>query len=40
MRSIINLIAKVFIFANKLEIFKADIAIAKNINNFKATMKL
>ena len=37
---IINLIAKVFIFDNKSETFKADIAIAKNTNNFKAAMKL
>lgn len=37
---IINLIAKAFIFDNKLETFKIDIAIAKNTNNFKAAIKL
>lgn len=37
---IINLIAKVFIYGNKLETFKADIAITKNINDLEAAMKL
>lgn len=39
MGHIINLIAKAFIFGNKLETFKADIAIAENTNNFEAAMK-
>ena len=40
MGHLINLIAKAFIFGNKSEIFKADIAIAENINDFEAAMKL
>ena len=40
MRHIINLIAKVFIFSNKLETFKVNIAIAKNTNDFQAVIKL
>lgn len=39
-RDIINLIARVFIFANKSGSFKGDIAIAKNTNNLEITMKL
>lgn len=34
MRHIINLITKVFIYNNKLKIFKANITIAKNNNKF------
>ena len=37
---IINLIAKAFIFGNKSETFKADIAIAENTNNFEIAIKL
>ncbi len=37
---IINLIAKAFIFCNKSETFEADIAIAKNTNNLKASRRL
>ena len=40
MEHIINLIAKVFIFGNKLETFEADITIAENTNDFEAAMKL
>ena len=40
MGNIINLIAKAFLFDNKSEIFEADIAIAKNTNDFEATMRL
>lgn len=40
MRHIINLIAKAFIFSNKSETFEIDIAIVKNINDFKAVIKL
>lgn len=40
MGHIINLIAKAFIFGNKSETFEADIAIAENINDFEAAMKL
>lgn len=40
MRHIINLITKAFIFNNKSENFKTDIAIAKNIINLKIAMKI
>lgn len=40
MGHIINLIAKAFIFGNKSEIFEADIAIAENINDLEAAMRL
>lgn len=40
MRYIINLIAKVFIFGNKLETFEVNIANAKIINFLKAVIKL
>lgn len=39
-KHIINLIAKAFIFGNKSESFKANIAIAKSINNLEITIKL
>ncbi len=40
MGNIINLIARALIFGNKSEIFEADIAIAKNINDLEAAMRL
>lgn len=40
MRHIINLITKTFIFNNKSEIFKIDIAIAKNITNLEIIIKI
>ena len=39
-RHIINLIVKVFIFDNKFEFFKIDIAIAESTNDLEIAMKL
>ena len=40
MGNIINLIARALIFGNESETFEADIAIAENINDLEAAMRL